>query len=280
MISQIVEEIGGDYVDSLCLIQGDLNPHTYQLVKGDDEKLTFADVVFYNGLGLEHGSSLAYHLSTNLNAISLGDTIAKQNPDLILHYNGAIDPHIWMDISLFSNIVPIVVETFAKKDPAHATVFRENGKRVVAAMHAAHSHIRDEFAKLPEQRRYLITSHDAFNYFTKAYLATDEERKSGTWQKRFEAPEGLAPDSGLSTADIQAVIRFAKMHGVHVVFPETNVSRDSIKKIIAAGQESGLDLKMAKEPLYGDAMGPKGSPGDTYLKMVIYNAKTIIENLK
>lgn len=279
MINDLVKNVGGKHIDALTLIQGELDPHSYQLVKGDDEKLTFAQIVFYNGLGLEHGPSLYQHLINNPKAIALGDKVEQQEANLVVHVNGQKDPHIWMDISLWAKTVPFIVETLSQKDPAHAADYRANGERLMAEMNEAHEEVKKMMHQVPSQKRYLVTSHDAFNYFARAYLSEGNERETGQWSKRFAAPEGLAPESQLSTADIRAIIDYLKENGVSLLFPETNVSRDSIKKIVQAGKEQGLNVQMACCPLYGDAMGKPGSEGDSYLKMIKYNAQTLSKHM-
>ncbi len=279
MIEDIVQQIGGNYIDTLVLIKGELDPHSYQLVKGDDEKLADADLIFYNGLGLEHGPSLRQSLVYNENAVGLGDWIYSQTPSAILSYEGSIDPHIWMDVSLWAQTVDKIVQTLSERDPEHADFYLENGKKVFQEMNDVHEVLVEMMYRVPEQYRYLITSHDAFNYFARAYLATEAERENGEWQKRFAAPEGLAPESQLSTTDIRMILDHMKIYGVRVIFPESNVSQASIRKLLDAGNEEGMDLEIAPGPLYGDAMGEEGSPGDTYLKMLTHNVQLIAEYL-
>jgi manganese/zinc/iron transport system substrate-binding protein len=280
MIDDLVKQVGGEYVDTTVLIKGELDPHSYQLVKGDDEKLAFAQVIFANGVGLEHGPSLQNYLKNNSKVVFLGDRIKAEDPKLILSYNGQNDPHIWTDISLWMRTLPFIVEALSKQDPAHAELFRNNADKVRQAMEKEHLAIRDEMQQIPQQQRYLVTSHDAFNYFARAYLADEPELQSGEWQKRFAAPEGLAPESQLSVAEIQLMIDYLKKHDIHMIFPESNVSKDSIRKIVSAGKEKGLNVKIASDALYADAMGPPGSDGDTYLKMMEHNGRVIADYLK
>lgn len=275
MIDDLVKQIGKEHIDTLTVITGELDPHSYQLVKGDDEKFAFADLIFYNGLGLEHGPSLQHQLETNPKATPVGNKIQQQFPDLILYYNGQLDPHIWMDISLWAKTVPFIVEALSAKDPEHKEAYRANGVLLVEQMLHTHNKVRQKLQEIPEEKRYLVTSHDAFNYFTRAYLATQEELANNSWQKRFAAPEGLSPESQLSATDIQLILDYVKRYNIHLLFPESNVSKDSIRKIISASKDNGLDLRMAAPFLYGDAMGHPGSDGDTYLKMIQHNALTI-----
>lgn len=280
MIDDLVRQIGGDNIDTITLIKGELNPHSYQLVKGDDEKLAFADLIFYNGLGLEHGPSLQHFLEKSPKAIGLGNKILNKDPSLILRIDGQIDPHIWMDVSLWAKTLPFIVEALSQKDPAHAEEYKANAQKLNTEMEKVHASIRQEMQAILEKQRYLVTSHDAFNYFTRAYLSEAKELEDGTWQERFAAPEGLAPESQLSARHIQLIIEHLVKYHIHVLFPESNVSKDSIRKIVDAGREKGLNLKIATDYLYADAMGEPGSDGDTYLKMVQHNAVTIAHHLR
>jgi manganese/zinc/iron transport system substrate-binding protein len=280
MIHDIVQEVGGDHVDGHILIQGDLDPHSYQLVKGDGEKIAFADLIFYVGLGLEHGPSIQKQLHDDDKSVALGDHLHQQDSDSILVYNGTLDPHIWMDISLWSKTIPTIVETLSRHDPQHAEEYQRNGDKLIKQLQQEHENTRRFLQNIPEEKRYLVTSHDAFNYFAKAYLTTEEELKNNDWQKRFAAPEGLAPDSQLSSADIQSIIDHLSMYNIQVLFPESNLSRDSISKIVDAGKEKGLNLYIASCALYGDAMGRPGTDGDSYVKMLRHNTRTIGKYLK
>ncbi len=280
MIHDLVQRVGGEYVDSFTLIKGELDPHSYQLVKGDDEKFAFADLIFFNGLGLEHGPSLQNVLLSSKKAIGLGNHLRKQFPERILYYRGQIDPHIWMDLSLWSDTLPYIVAALSEKDPEHASIFQANANQLKKEMDLEHRAIVKEMQEIPNEKRYLVTSHDAFQYFVRAYLATDEERDKGTWHPRCAAPEGLAPESQLSVTDIQDLIAHLSRYHIELLFPESNVSKDSIRKIVAAGREKGLQLKMASEVLYADAMGPPGSDGESYLKMIRHDADAIMKNLK
>lgn len=270
-VGDLVREIGGDRVDHWILIQGDLDPHSYEIVKGDGEKLQRADLIFYNGLGLEHGASLSTFLKNSPKATAIGEKISRSVPEKILMKGEVIDPHIWMDISLWQKGVDPVVEALISADPEGAPFYRERGMIVSEKMAAAHLDILSQLQKIPSEKRYLVTSHDAFHYFTRSYLADSGEID---WSSRFAAPEGLAPEGQLNPRDIQKIIDYLRAKRVSVIFPESNVSRDSIRKIASAGKELGLEIRVSSEPLYGDAMS-----GLTYLEMMRRNAATISAHL-
>ncbi len=278
IIDDIVGRIGGDRIDHIPLIYGEIDPHSYELVKGDDEKLSFAQLIFCNGLGLEHGASLRYQLEHHDNAIAVGQTILDRYPDQIIYVNDQIDPHVWMDISMWSEIIDPILSALSSKDPEGKAFFESNAEQLREQMLKEHEEIKEDFQKVPASRRYLVTSHDAFNYFTRSYLRTPDEVEQSEWQPRFAAPEGLAPDVQLSTSDIQMIIQHLLQYHIQVVFPESNVSRDSLKKIVHACKQKGLEVKISGGVLYGDAMGDKDSGVDTYLKMIRHNADVMISN--
>ena len=270
-IGDLVNEIGGERVKNWVLIQGDLDPHSYELVKGDDGKFLRADLVFYNGLGLEHGASLSALLHSSPKTMPVGERIAQSVPDKILKRGNVIDPHVWMDVSLWRESVEPIAEKLASVDPEGAEYYRLRAAQLADRMEKVHIELKERLREIPSEKRYLMTSHDAFRYFTKSYLADEGELD---WQGRFAAPEGLSPDGQLSPVDIQRMIDFLRKKKISVLFPESNVSRDSIKKIASAGNELGLHVRICLEPLYGDS-----TSGLPYLEMMRSNADVIARNL-
>jgi len=277
MINDIVGLIGKERIEHIPLITGEIDPHSYELVKGDDEKLSLATIIFYNGLGLEHGASLRYQLEHRRNAVGVGNILLEKHPERILYVDKEIDPHIWMDISLWSGIIEPVVEALSQADPDGKKIYQENGERLLEKMSQEHRNIYEECQRISKEKRFLVTSHDAFNYFTRAYLASTEEKASEHWKNRCHAPEGLAPDGQLSASDIQKIVDHLIQYQIQTVFPESNVSRDSLKKVMHACAQKGLKVTLSNAALYGDAMGPLQSDADTYLKMIRHNANVLIE---
>jgi manganese/zinc/iron transport system substrate-binding protein len=265
-IGDLVAFVGGDRIESQVLVRGELNPHSYELVKGDDEKISQSQILFYNGLGLEHGGSVASMLAQHPNTLAIGDKIRELHPDKILYKGSQVDPHIWMDVSLWADSVDSIADKLASLDPEGADEYKARAAALKEQMQTTHQHLYTTLQAIPSDKRFLVTSHDAFHYFTRAYLADPGE---SDWGKRFAAPEGLAPDGQLNPLDLQKIIDHLSRYHIEVLFPESNVSRDSIRKIAAAGKQLGLDLRICREALYGDAM--KG----TYLEAMRHNANAI-----
>lgn len=268
MIDDIVSRVGKDKIDSLTLVTGDIDPHSYELLKGDDEKLQFAQLIFYNGLGLEHGASLRSRLEGSPKAISVGAYLQQKHPEAIIVRGNQVDPHIWLDVALWADIVDPIIEALCQADPSSSEYFLKNGKNVKEEMLQLHQSLTSQLAQIPEEKKYLVTSHDAFNYFSRRYLGS---------QQRFHAPEGLAPDGQLSSLDIQRIMDLLQQFHITVLFPESNVSRDSLKKIAAASKEKGTPVKVAEKPLYADALGEPGSDADTYFKMMNHNVRVLTD---
>ncbi len=277
MIDDIVAKVGGDRVERQVLIIGEIDPHGYELVKGDDEKITESNLVFFNGLNLEHGASLRYKITSHADAISLGDFVLKNYPEEILFEQGQPDPHIWMDVSLWSHAIEPVLGALVSKDPEGKEYYEARAQSAYKEMTKVHQEIRGKLQQVPENLRYLVTSHDAFAYFTRAYLASENERKEGAWKKRMAAPEGFSPDGQLGAADLQKIVDYLVEYQVHVVFPESNVSPDSLRKIVFASKEKGMTIRMSLKSLYGDSMGPSGSASGNYLGMIEYDADVLIK---
>jgi manganese/zinc/iron transport system substrate-binding protein len=262
-IGDLVHRIGGTRVNGWVLIEGNLDPHSYELVKGDDEKLSRAQLIFYNGLGLEHGAGLAATLRETNQAVALGERIAQLAPEKILKRGPVVDPHLWMDISLWMKGIDPIVEHLSRIDPEGKAEYEARGEECRQEMEEAHAAVLEILSQIPEEKRYLVTSHDAFQYFARSYL------------KGSAAPEGLAPDGQLNPTDIKRIIGFLQEHQIEVLFPESNLNQDVIRKIASVGLELHLQVTICEEPLYGDAMG-----GLSYLEMMKKNAETIARNLR
>lgn len=214
MIDDLVGEIGKDRVDHIPLIQGEIDPHMYELVKGDDEKISFAHIFIGNGLNLEHGASLRYHFQKHPHVVFLGDEIKKRVPDRIMMVDGELDPHVWMDISLWVEGIDPIVSALSRQDPEYAQMYKQNGDLLRQKMLCAHEEIKKSLQSVADEKRYLVTSHDAFHYFARAYLFEEN-----SWEKRCMAPQGLAPEGQISSGDIQRVMDHLCEYRIEVVFP-------------------------------------------------------------
>lgn len=282
MIGDLVKNVGGEHVDVKILIQGEMDPHTYELMRGDQEKFDHADLVVCNGLGLEHGRSLAEELARNNKVLSLGDNIQENAPDLVIYVDdaGTPDPHMWMNLEIWrQGVVPVQLK-LQEMMPAYEVEFATNAIRISEDYLSEHQALVKMMHAIPPQNRYLVTSHDAFHYYAKGYLATEDEQQDGTWKKRVCSPEGLAPDGHIGAVDIKKLINYINKHHVTVMFSEANVSPRSLKKILDSCRQNGIEVEIAKEKIYADSLGAPESDAATLREMLRYNSDVIYTNLK
>ncbi|HEX2579747.1 MAG TPA: zinc ABC transporter substrate-binding protein, partial [Rhabdochlamydiaceae bacterium] len=214
------------------------------------------------------GASLRHQLEQHPKAIALGDRIREKNPQAILVERGQIDPHIWLDITLWAEIIDPIVQALSEIDPANSLYYQTNGKQVRESLLALDASLFKKIQMISPEKRYLVTSHDAFNYFTRRYLIEGSD-----WEDRFCAPEGLAPDGQLSCQDIQNVIDYLTKHHVQVIFTESNVGKDSLKKILSVCKEKGIPVRIAKEALDSDTLGNSSM----YQNMMEHNINVLYE---
>ncbi len=268
-VGTLVREVGGGSVDVLELVSGQNDPHSYQLVKGDDEKFRRADIVFSSGLGLEQGTSLARYLSS-YNACAVGDSIVRLTHDAIF-IGPTVDPHIWMDISLWAQGAQIISERLSNIRPELSEYFQKQATETIKKLMRVHVRIKRMLHEIPLKNRYLVTSHDALQYFCRAYLAGPKERGSGGWKKRCMAPEGFSPESQISTQDLNEVVSYILQHQVEVVFSELGTNQDSLRKVIEVCSEKGRAVVLSEDSLYSDTMGIHM----TYEETMKQNAQTL-----
>ena len=263
MISEIVNQIGQDKIESVCLIQGDIDPHSYELVKGDQAKLSSASVIFYQGLGLEHGASLVSYLKSQNKAFAVGDVLQNNHADRLIYHDGYLDPHVWLDLDLWEKTVPFIKAKLTEIDPENKDFYEMNAQALSLKMQMLDVDIQTLLKEVPDNKRYLVTAHSAFSYFTKRYIHQHE-----SWHERCMAPEGLAPEAQISLYDIEKVVAYISAHNIGIIFSESNVSKDAINKILDVCKKSGHKVKLADSPLFGDALfNEKG-----YLDMMWHNA--------
>lgn len=277
IVEDLVKQVGGDKICTISLIKGEMDPHSYELVKGDSEKITSADLIFSNGLGLEHGASISYALNNHKKHVPLADTF-KGKEGVVLYLDGQMDPHVWMDVSLWACLVDEVKSALIDIDHENELYYAMQAQKVKKILLDLDKEIYHAMQKLDASKRYLVTSHDAFNYFARRYLQ-DESDKNLDWKNRFSAPEGLAPDGQLSMQDIEEIVSHLNDHKVKVLFPESNVSTDSLKKILEVAKTKNLHVRISQKQLYGDALGAKGTPADSYQGMMRENAAIIVEQI-
>ncbi|ANH79091.1 Manganese ABC transporter, periplasmic-binding protein SitA [Candidatus Chlamydia sanziniae] len=272
MIHDCVQRIVGDKFGTLVLIEGALDPHAYEMVKGDEDKIMSSSLIFCNGLGLEHTLSLRKHLDGNPKAIDLGGRLVQRNVFAPLQEDGIHDPHIWLDLSIWIEVVAEICQVLISYFPEWQNEFQENTNQLIKEMQGLDLWAEKCLHTIPSEHRYLVSGHNAFSYFTRRYLASPEEIVTGEWKSRCISPEGLSPEAQISIRDIMVVVDYIRSHEVHVVFPEDTLNQDALKKIVSCLQKD-YTLHLAKQPLYSDNVE------ENYFHTFKHNVRVITEEL-
>ena len=263
MITDIVRNVGGTHVEVTGLMAPGVDPHLYKATAGDVARLTSAKLIFYNGLHLESkmGEILA-KMTGNTKTVAVTDDVDKAHLLTPPEFEGQYDPHLWFDVSLWMKAVEKVRNTFTEIDPGHQADYEANAERYLAELAELHQYVKTQVEKVPSEQRVLVTAHDAFNYFGKAY--------------GFEVRglQGISTATEAGIADVQELATFIAERRIPAIFVESSVSSRSIEAVKAAVNSKGFNVKIGGQ-LFSDAMGTDGTPEGTYIGMVRHNIDTI-----
>lgn len=269
MVGDLVKEVGGDRVEIQGLMGPGVDPHLYKATASDVTKLQNADLIFYSGLLLEGKmqdifSKLARakkYVYAVTEAVPLDRLL--EPPEFAGHY----DPHVWFEVPTWKLCVETVVKGLSEYDPAGKAYYEQRGTEVKRKMDQLHEWALKRAGELPPEKRILITSHDAFNYFGRAYGF------------KVVGLQGISTVTESSLADMAKMVEFIRKNNVKAVFVESSVAPTTIKRI---SEDAGV--KIGGE-LFSDAMGTPGQIENgydlgTYEGMIKHNLDTIVNALK
>jgi manganese/zinc/iron transport system substrate-binding protein len=267
MITDLAEQIGGDRVQVRGLMGPGVDPHLYRASPSDLRSLGSADLVLYQGLFLEASmAQVLEEMGTRGPTVAVTRAIRR---DLLLsppEFEGAWDPHIWSDVSLWRLVALEILDALISVDPDGEEGYRLRHAYLDVALEALDTWIRETVSLLPEERRILVTAHDAFHYFGRAY--------------GFEvrALQGISTVAEAGARDVQELIAFLLEREVPAIFVESSVPRRMLEAVRQGVVAGGGRVRIGGM-LYSDALGTAGTPEGTYLGMMRHNVRTIVEAL-
>lgn len=268
MINDIVLNIGKDRVSTTSLMGPGVDPHLYKASAKDVSTLSGADMIFYNGLNLEGKMTEVFENMSKrgIKTVAVAESIDKNRLLQSPTYKGYYDPHVWFDVGLWSNAVARVTESLVNHDPENRDFYIANSAEYLSRLDSLNNFVKAKVNSLPEKKRVLITAHDAFGYFGKAY--------------DFEVIglQGVSTDSEASTADLQNLSKLIVERKIPAIFVESSVSPKYIEAVKEAVNSRGFNVEVGGV-LYSDALGNYGTPEGTYIGMFEYNANTIVDSL-
>ncbi|MCI0458798.1 MAG: zinc ABC transporter substrate-binding protein [Gemmataceae bacterium] len=266
MVADLVRNIGGKHVAVTQLMGEGVDPHRYEARTGDVTRLENADMILYSGLHLEGKmADLFEQLSKRRPAFAVAEYIDRKL--LLEDEEHSDDPHLWFDVSLWGQAAGVVRDVLMKYDPRHAADYKASADAYQARLADLHEYAKKQIATIPKDRRVLVTAHDAFRYFGRAY---DIEVKG---------IQGISTADEAGLKDIEDLADFVARRTIKAVFTETSVSDRAIKALIA-GCAARRHTVVEGGKLFSDAMGKEGTDQGTYIGMVRHNVDIIVQGLK
>jgi len=269
MITDLVKNIGGDHINLNGLMGSGVDPHLYKASAGDVNKLSTADIIFYNGLHLEGKLVEVFEKMGNQakTPIALTEDIDKSTLIGSDYFASNYDPHVWFNIEYFKLFAKKVTAILSEKDAKNAANYIKNETQYLAKLETLQNKVKSVIETLPKEKRILVTAHDAFNYFGKNY--------------GFEVVglQGLSTATEAGVKDVQNLSKFIIDKKIKAIFVESSVPKRTIEALQAAVKSKGHDVEIGGT-LYSDALGSAGTIEGTYIGMFEYNVNTIVNALK
>lgn len=267
MITDLVYNIGGDSINVQGLMGSGVDPHLYKASEGDVSKLTSADIVFYSGLHLEGKLVDVFEKMNRTNTtIALAEVLDKNKLIGSEYFASNYDPHIWFNIRYWKQLTKYLTQELSTLDPKNGAFFEKNKVEYLKKLEALETEIKNTIASLPQEKRILITAHDAFNYFGEEY--------------GFEVVglQGLSTATEAGVQDVQNLAKLIIDKKVKAIFVESSVPKRTIEALQQAVLAQGFQVEIGGT-LYSDALGSAGTKEGTYIGMFEYNVNTIVNAL-
>lgn len=268
MVADLARNIGGDRIAVVGMMGPGVDPHYYKASQGDLAKLTAANLILFNGLFLEGKLEAIFaKMARRKPVLAVAEHIPEERLLRPPEFDGNFDPHIWFDVSLWAQTIEPVVARLSALDPDGASVYRQNGARYRARLDSLHRWIFNQIALLPEASRVLITAHDAFGYFGRAYGV------------EVVGLQGISTVADYGVNDVTRLVDLIVEREVKAIFVESSVPARSIEAVREGCLDRGFPVAIGGT-LYSDAMGAAGSGADTYVGMVESNVNTLVGALR
>lgn len=268
MIQDAVKNITGKHAQVEALMGPGVDPHLYKATQGDLKKLTEADIVIYNGLHLEGKMGEVLEKLSRTKPVL---AVAASLPDSILleveGFEGIIDPHIWFDVKLWREAVKTIHSYLIEMDSANQAYYDSAAHAYMIQLDSLHQAVTEQLLTIPEEQRVLITAHDAFGYFGRAYHI------------QVRGLQGISTVAEFGLRDVTELVDFIIARKIKAIFVESSISPKSIEAVQEGCRKKNWEVRIGGA-LYSDAMGEAGTPAGTYIGMVHANVKTIVEALK
>lgn len=267
LVADTARRLGGAEVTVEALMGPGVDPHLYKPSESDVRRLSEADLILYNGLHLEGKmSDLLERLGHDRPVAEVAAAIPASELRAPPEFKGHPDPHVWFDVSMWSKTVDTVAEALGRLAPEHRELFAERARAYQAELAELDGWVRRRILEIPPERRVLVTAHDAFGYFGRAYGV------------EVIGLQGISTLSEAGLADVERVVNLVADRHIPAIFVESSVPRRSIEAVQAAVRSKGGSVEIGGQ-LYSDSLGPVDGTAGTYPGMVKANVDTIVSAL-
>ncbi|WP_298237080.1 zinc ABC transporter substrate-binding protein [uncultured Algibacter sp.] len=267
MITDLVKNIGGEHINLQGLMGSGVDPHLYKASEGDVSKLANADIIFYNGLHLEGKLVEVFEKMKNIKTIAISDALDKNTLIGSEYFASNYDPHIWFNVTYWKQATKFITDKLSEAIPEKKAIFQTNSASYLKQLDALQQELETTIKSLPKEKRILVTAHDAFNYFGKAF------------NFKVVGLQGLSTATEAGVQDVQKLSSFIIENDVKSIFIESSVPKRTIEALQAAVNSKGHNVTIGGS-LYSDALGNAGTIEGTYIGMFKYNVNTIVNALK
>lgn len=263
MVADLVRSVGGERLTVHQLLGSGVDPHLYKVSRDDVSRIVRSDLVVYSGLMLEGKmDDTLVKLSATQPVWAVTEGLAADQLLQPEDAAGHADPHVWMDVSLWAGCLNRFANRLAEFDPPGRELYLANAERVAAEWMREHAEGSRLIGSIPATSRVLVTSHDAFGYFGRAYGI------------EVRGVQGISTESEAGLQQINQLVDLLVERKLPAVFVESSVPRKSIEAVVAGAAARGQTVQIAG-PLYADAMGEAGTTQETYLGMMKHNFRLI-----
>ncbi|MEZ6087945.1 MAG: zinc ABC transporter substrate-binding protein [Pirellulaceae bacterium] len=259
MVADLVRNVGGAHVEVRQLLSSGTDPHLYKPTRDDVQAILAADIVFYSGLMLE--GKMGDTLERTSRRKPVKAVTEEIDESLLLepeNAQGHPDPHVWNDVKTWSQGVDIVAQALGEIDPEHDSEYQANAASYRKQLDTLHEYGVNSLATVPEANRILVTSHDAFNYFGRAYGL------------EVLGVQGLSTESEAGLQRINELVDLLVQNSIQAVFVESSVPSKNIEALVNGAASRGHTVRIGGE-LFSDAMGPADAYEGTYIGMMDHN---------
>jgi len=267
IIADAINQIASNTVELVTLMGPGVDPHLYKPIEQDVIKISQADIIFYNGLHLEaRMGDLFEKMATHQITIAVCKDMPK---DLLIksqEHGEFIDPHVWFDPMLWTYSVKTITNVLQKKYPENYDLYENNKNKYLEKVYEVYQATYNQMQQIMQEKRILITGHDAFSYFARAYHC------------KVISLQGISTASEAGTQDVQSLINFIYHHKIPTIFVETSIPSRNIQALQQGASYLGYQVQIGDE-LYSDALGSANSEQGTYIGMLEYNVKAIVKGL-